>query len=578
MELYLTFPAGAKTDYSAYLIHDSVTIDRRLMNDACKSIVDTCRFKLKYNQSLQTSLFTATDWIVFELNDDSSNSLFTGVIEPSFGLRKTTNVRPIEIEAIDNSYLLDKPINTSFNYPSAIGGSAYQIFNADDSSNNVVWELLEDAGYTPATDIDSGAPDLTTTVEYFQGTKDEESYREWIDDLLCEYGHVFYFDEDGEFTIYEWDKDTVTSTENIDEDVEIQKVNWRQDGFECEYAVTDTIDGARLWQWHSPITQTDGAWSFSGEGVAANDYWPPDGDIDDIYQDYSTQWLDVPWLNRETRLKNKDIRLIAADVTDSDVETFAESGISIYSSSYEARRSKVLWKNTADATKTIDALEIKGKALFRKYRRYTRCPDTATNPMKYTARFLYDETQATVQANAQRFARAMDRWRTYGNYKYMWTDRTDRSIGTIVTINMTNPSINQTVMITRKRWNPDRTVYSYTARGISAYTATTVADRGDAPASTDTTEKTIKDIADGGVLGDGSVVGVSQNSSANPTSRASRVYLGHMSGDNGQGLYFKEYNGVNWENRGYMRLRDPSTWLVVDDLGFGMSFDNVGVS
>lgn len=577
LKLYLTFPAGAKTNYSQYLIQDSLEIRRRLMNDECRSTTDTCSFELKYNSALQAALFSATDWIVFNLDDSSDTALFTGVIAPTFGLRKTTNVRPIRVEAVDNSYLLDEPINTSFNYPATIGGTAYQIFNADDSSNNVIWELLEDAGYTPATDIAATAPDLTTTVEYFQGTADEETYREYIDDLLSEYGHVFYFDASGKFTIYEWDKDTVTSTADIDEDIEIKKMNWSYDGVEVEAAQTDTLTDALLYRASLPISQTNGEWGFTGEAIANNDYWPPDGDIDDIWQNYTVKWLDEEWLARETRLKNKDLALIAADASDSTVDDVKDAGVSIYSSTYEAKRAKVLYQNTSGATAKIYNFEIHGTALFRKYRRYVKCPNTTTRPKKVLARFIYDDELATVQTNAYRYARALDRWRTYGNYKYEWTDRTDRAIGTIVTIKMTHPSIDQTVMVTEKRWNPQRTTYDYVARGISAYVATTVADRGEMGVPTQTSDQILMDAAQSGVLTNSEAV-IGMTSVATPVSRARRLYLGHMSGDKGAGLYFKEYNGTSWETRGYMRTRDPSTWLVVDSMSFAVAVDNVGLS
>jgi len=142
LKLYLTFPGGARTAYSSYLIDQSVNIHQRLMNDDCRSTVDSCSFRLKYDSTLQAALFTATDWITFELTDDSDVALFTGVIAPTFGIRKRLNVEPISIEAIDNSYLLDEPINTSFNYPSAIGGTPYAIFDADNSVDNLVCELL----------------------------------------------------------------------------------------------------------------------------------------------------------------------------------------------------------------------------------------------------------------------------------------------------------------------------------------------------------------------------------------------------------------------------------------------------
>jgi len=143
---------------------------------------------------------------------------------------------------------------------------------------------------------------------------------------------------------------------------------------------------------------------------------------------------------------------------------------------------------------------------------------------------------------------------------------------------MTNPSVNQTAIITERRWNPQRTTYDYTARAISAYSATAVSKRGEAPDVTPTDKQVATDIATVGLFGEDTVIGSQQSYLSGSNNRAARVYLGWMSGDNGRGLYFKEYNGVNWEVRGYMRLRDPSTWLVVSDLGFGMSADNVGLS
>lgn len=581
MKLYLTFPAGARTDYSAYVIDESVLIRQRLMNDNCKSTVDTCSFQLKYNQTLQAALFTATDWIVCELETDAAVDLFTGVIAPTFGLRKRVNVMPISVEAIDNSYLLNEPINTSFNFPSAIGGTAYKIFDADNGTDNIISELLEDAGYTVPTIVASGQSDITTTIEYVQGTAGDETYREYLDDLLSEYGWVFHFDSSGKFCVYQWDKDTVTSTATIDEDMEIRKGDVEYTGIEVEFAKTATDTAMLLYRDNLPVGQnSDGQWAFTGEAIANNDYYPPDGDVDDIWQNYSTKWLDKPWLSRETRLKNKDLSLIAADATDSTVEFIADPGVNISSSSYEAKRAKVLFRNTSGETAKIYNFEIKGTALYRKYRRYVKCPDTSTNYRKYVARFLYNGTLATVKTAANRFARAAYRVMIYGQYRYYWTDRTAKSVGTIVTVNMTNPSVNQTVVIVERTWNPQRTTYDYVARRITAYSATTVAESGDAPNQTPTAEQTIRQMEDATTLTNTTAIGTQNQTSAvgDSTARAARIYMGYMSGDNGPGFYVKEFNGVAWELRGYMRLRDPSTWLAVDDLNSAIGLDNVGLS
>jgi hypothetical protein len=56
------------------------------------------------------------------------------------------------------------------------------------------------------------------------------------------------------------------------------------------------------------------------------------------------------------------------------------------------------------------------------------------------------------------------------------------------------------------------------------------------------------------------------------------IYMGHMSGDQGQGFYIKEWNGYAWETRAKLAMRDSSYWLVVDDMSLGMSMANVGLS
>lgn len=479
MILKLTFPGEAETDYSNLLIDESVQVTMKLMNDERRSVVDTCKFRLRYNQALQILLFSANDWIAMSLTEDDTTAIFTGVIAPNYGLRKKTNVMPISFEAIDNSYLLDEPINTSFNYPASIGGTAYAIFDADNSTSNVVWELLDDAGYTPASDIASGAPDVSTTVEYFQGTKDDETYREYLDTLLSEYGYVFYFNAAGEFSVYQWDKDTVTDTFTVNEDIEIRHVNQPHDGFEVEFAETETDDNALLYRDSLPISSTPGEAGFVGVSIANGDYYPPDSDITDIWQRYTIKALDTPYNNRQTRLRNEDLSLIAGEATDDGVNLRADAGIAIAASTYEPLRAKVSFQNTSGGTAEIETWEIYGKALYRRARHFTRCPDTSTNPKKYTSRFLHDGTLATVETNATRFARAMNRVIQNGEYIYEWAERTDRNVGDIGNVNMLNPSIDQDIVIIEKRWNPQLSSYQYTGQGISAYTATAVVSRGE---------------------------------------------------------------------------------------------------
>lgn len=479
MTVELFFPGDAEwTDVSHLVIYKSQELNRRLMNRKRKSVVDTYSFSLKYEATINEKIYAAAGRILIQVSDGETPE-FTGSIAPALEQTKGQIVREISLEAVDNSWLLDESLDESFQYPSTVGGTPFKILDTADTDHSIVHKLLEMAGYSIPAAIAAGCPDITDTVLHISGTKGDESYRDIIDSVLFEYGYVFTFNGAGQFTVYQWDKDVVTPSSTLTgqfgttSGIRIKKIEREYDGYKTEWAETEIEENALLYRENLPISSSGGAISYPGKAVGAGDYFPTDGDIQDIYQDFKTNWLDKPYLSRETRLENKDLSLIAAS---NWVPSFdADEDFIISSQDYEAHRGKVLFQNTGAGTENIYFFEIHGKALYRAARRYATVPENAKRPEEYTSLHIYDESRAV------RFSTAMSRLAVFGNFEYSFESRRadlEYAVGEIIQITQADPQIDTTVVILEKRKNPDLPMVAYLAQGITAYVAETVTQTG----------------------------------------------------------------------------------------------------
>jgi hypothetical protein len=142
---------------------------------------------------------------------------------------------------------------------------------------------------------------------------------------------------------------------------------------------------------------------FTGEAIASGDYFPKDSDIEDIYQSYVDNWLDRPYLARETRIKNKDLTLIAT----SEPRLFydADEGITPDIAEFEYKRAHVRFVNNAIETKKIYNFEIKANVLIRKKIGITKASPlgTETDLLEYTSQYIFDNAAADALAEALAF-------------------------------------------------------------------------------------------------------------------------------------------------------------------------------
>jgi len=462
----LHFPGdGSPTDVTHLVRDHSKRISRRLMNDDRRSVIDFFAFSLKYNATVFSKLLAATDKIVTTVTDGAT-PVFKGYVAPTLEARAHERVDPIELEALDNSWKLDRPIQASFAYPSTVGGTALKICDPADTGNSIVHLRLQDAGYTIATDVAASCPTISQTIEHIAGTEGERNNREILDMLLSEYGYALFFDAEGKFDIYRWDKDTVTPTSTItsfgtEHGFRITKRDNEYDGFETEWSDLEILEDALLYRDNLPVDTSGGSVVFPGKAIAAGDYYPADGDVIDIYQVFRTEWLDLAYLSRESRLRNEDLALIASS---NHVVTFdADEDVVEDSASFEAKRAKVLFQNTGAGTEKIYYFEIHGTALYRASRRYEKAGDGSTNPEKYVSEYIYD------QASAQRHASAMHLARLYGDITCGFEDRQVYELGEVVSLQEPKTGFSQTAIIIEIDHEFDKPMWRYVAIGIAEY-------------------------------------------------------------------------------------------------------------
>lgn len=489
------FPGdGAYTALDDYVLEQSMEIDEQLMNEDWRACKDVCRFGIQgYTSAIHNKFYSANDEILLRVIE-SGTTMFTGIIDPNYRQQVGEIMEPLYLEAEDNSYLLDELVDTSFTYPTLVGGTPLKIFDSGDTNNSIIHKLLDAAGYDVTADIAAGgdAPDdITTTIAHVAATADEESWWELIDDILHFHCYVMRWTGEGKYTHVDWASTTISTGHTFLNDLatrpamSITKKQNDFDGVEVEWALLDTLSDARLWQMNAPM---DGDGNFSGESIAAGSEFPLGADTEDTYQHYEQRWLDLPPTpaadaysgNLPGRPRKKLNTVKALDLIATSGHSITDSydtGIT-RSVSYEALRAKLYYSNPTGGTLKLYYSYIYGDALFRVALKYSKSLifAGAKKLAGITASHVYTE------AVASKYAQAMANNIEYGDFVYDWWSDAEVDVGSLAAIQYTDPinsrTINTAVMVTSKRKAKHFPLYHYEGYGITAYSLGTIAKRG----------------------------------------------------------------------------------------------------
>lgn len=463
ISILMHFPGDANPiDVSSLYRDGTAHFAERLFNEDKHSVQDTFRCALKHDQGIVDKFRSARGKIkVVVLDAADSSGLFSGVIEPSTAQASHQVNEDLVLEAVDATWRLDDPVAEAFQFPATIDAAPLKVCDYSDVAHSIFHQVCLLAGYTLG-EIVAGAENHAP-VRHCAARAGEESYREFLDGLLSEHGLVLDDDGLGRLTTRRWTRADAGYDMTLDGDdlSVVEPVVWArryipEDGVRLEWSEAKVIDDALLFRDSLPVSAQG---EFTGQPIAPGDYYPADSDIEDVYQDYVERWLDRPYLERATRLKNKDLSLITTD--QAQVVFQAETGIVKESEAFEWSRAKVRFQNVSAAIKKMLSFEVRGRALIRSSIKSITAPENAKNPRTVTSRFLFNEASAIAYANAQ----ALDI--EYADFEYTFGLNRYLESGTVVRLINQKNNIDTRAIIQDCEFDIGRPVYRYKAIGLA---------------------------------------------------------------------------------------------------------------
>jgi hypothetical protein len=459
IDLFLLFPGESTWLEVTHLIRaESYTQEEQIINDDLASVIDTASCKLSYDQLLVAKFLSLEPGQkVYAKAFKDGNPHFFGYVATGFEHKSDEFQEDLSLELRDNSWRLDTKIPEDLQYPSSIDDPGVSI--------GVLFEsLLLNAGYEQS-EMDLEVITMAThLVRMVSIRANKQTYRNVLDEVLGEYGYVLTTKPDGTLTLYDWDsnglspKGTIASNVSTVSPFTVTKQDTDHDGILLTWSKAEVIDSVCLYQDSLPIG-SDGI--PSGKVIEPGGYYPEDADVTDVFQTYRTHWLDRPYQEKTSRLKNEDISLLSSD--HHELIWRSVSGITA-TATYEAKKAQVVFHNPTSEPLKLFVFEIWGRALYRHSIQETFLPSSAANPETVEAYHLFTKDDAKLHA------KRLHEKNSFGNISYQFELFDDLfELGDIVHLTQADPPIDTDVQITKKRWTDEIPGIRYQAVGISAF-------------------------------------------------------------------------------------------------------------
>ena len=185
--------------------------------------------------------------------------------------------------------------------------------------SQIVEALLLDAGYT-SYDVTGMDVADDRVLDAFVVDKDRaKTYRQYIDTLLFEApGYVLDFTANGSARIVRlpWD-DANGAARTIDNPmnangIQIKSAFLKEDGVKVKWSSLKWGEHMPLWRDGIEADWDSDYGDFVGDIIKMGRYWPENGELVPSFMEFSTEWLDTPYLRKDSRLQNEDLSVIMA--------------------------------------------------------------------------------------------------------------------------------------------------------------------------------------------------------------------------------------------------------------------------
>jgi len=393
-------------DISDLLVPGSLTIQEQACNNEYNSTLDSASWSIRFDEDIFILLRDSDSILLVTITErETQLVIFKGQIEPTPGADWSIPEDPsdISLDAVDFTVALDNLLSQSVSFPALVGDTPFYIYKRGEEATSILYRLLYLAGLSGS--IASNAPDIVSTVLHFAAKLEEQTYRDLIDALLHDYGYVLHRTQGDQLS---W---TCTAPAEIANVIPIKEVDILagdghrfkikkkfnvKDGVKIAWPKTKVMEDALLWKGSFPVGGSDDP--FPGEAVAGGDYWPEDADIQETWFDFGDDYLDTPYLEGTSRLKNEDLALIASsshyikDSRDQSIifDLLDETNTIVY----ESLRARFRYKNSGVDAANIYWSKILGKALVQESLPTQTYPTNAKDPKEYTGSYIYTANDA----------------------------------------------------------------------------------------------------------------------------------------------------------------------------------------
>lgn len=298
------------------------------------------------------------------------------------------------------------------------------------SRNQIVQDLLGElatqTGQT-VTYLSTELTDSETVDNWCVAEGKEQTYREVIDTLLYEaVGYVLWYDPDSDGfriknipTNYDPLNTYRTVTYRVENKLVTQSSVYEHDGILLSYPTITERPNTNIFNEGIDSSIDDGG-TVTGEEVLSGDYFPKDGDVKEIYQEYSVP--DRAYLSGESRLQNNDLKLLYAKNVSYSLSSKPQLSLAPAipainwngTPQYFPDRARILFRNDNANKANVTTFSLTGTAIYISAQNKITVPSLCTNPEEYTVQSITDGAKAKLFAdwfyNSKRYGCTTSKW------------------------------------------------------------------------------------------------------------------------------------------------------------------------
>ncbi|MHA1661866.1 MAG: hypothetical protein ACTSWQ_00970 [Candidatus Thorarchaeota archaeon] len=418
---------------------------KRQIHNKLKPTSNTCSFTLINDVANVNKLLGNTGVTDVYITKDGS-PYFRGRVRNNFKITLETRLTGAKIECVDYGLDLKRKITSTFRLAN------YKVSDTVSTSTSLVHYLLTEAGFS------AGAiqpDDINKTISSFVNISGDTTYWKALEELLGEFGFVFYFDESGNFKTFELFPSSIIPTYTFDNDnmigtLKVDRKETEKEGVNVKWWPLVTEDDVIVF---SDTTNGSATWKCDIT-VAPDDFYPATAGDDDTYATYQFDGREIVEVNNAV-----------ADVDD--------TGLTQITFTNEYQRAKIAYENQDVIDHHIYQFDITGDCTYKgdEYNTEQLFIASTEKIKDITSKYI------TTSADAKLLATGTSQWYQYGDFQYILRSKDVASPGAYAYIDETEIlTMNPTCRILSATDNEEIGEISYVLEGVTEYVASTTTD------------------------------------------------------------------------------------------------------